>query len=85
MTDLTPEDDDEQDPRLAEIDLSEYGAVQPQRPEATSVEPSEASVDGAANERAVSDDIIESAAPEAESSGERTVPRATFDDGSSRG
>ncbi|CAM2845174.1 hypothetical protein DEAB109302_02930 [Dermacoccus abyssi] len=85
LTDLTPEDEDEQDPRLAEIDLSEYGAVQPQRPEATSVEPSETSVDGAANERAVSDDIIESAAPEAESSGERTVPRATFDDGSSRG
>ena len=86
LTDLTPDDEDEQDPRLAEIDLSEYGAVQPQRPEATSAEPTtEAYADAAANEHAVSDNIVESDAPEAESSGERSVPRATFDDGSSRG
>ncbi|WP_205744849.1 hypothetical protein [Dermacoccus sp. 147Ba] len=86
LTDLTPDDEDEQDPRLAEIDLSEYGAVQPQRPEAISAEPTtEAYADAAANEHAVSDNIVESDAPEAESSGERSVPRATFDDGSSRG
>lgn len=85
LTDLIPEDEDEQDPRLAEIDLSEYGAVQPQRPDTEPAVTTEPSADAEADEPATSNDVAESQAQETEIAEEHTVPRATFDDGSSRG
>lgn len=75
LTDLTPEDEQDVDPRLAELDLSAFGAVSSAGASAGD-KSSEPDVDVAADVQTVGEDT---------SAGRGSAPSAAFDDGSSRG
>lgn len=84
LTDLSPEDGEEQDPRLADIDLSAYGAAPVEKLDEGETT-GEAPVQQSNADDATSTQEASAGDSEHDPRSGGGIPRATFDDGGSRG